>query len=537
MTLPDPDFDIPEGSQEADASLVRQEVSADQLAELRALSEESLFFFAKAILGYDWLTPHIHLPFCETLQDDAKSCVDIVLPRGWLKSTIASISYPLWMGVKDPNVRCLLAQNTFTNACKKLQSIKVQVETNGLLRALWPEVLPTRDCTWKTEALCLNRTKPHAENTFEAAGTRTKVTSRHYDLIIEDDTVAPDLDDLSVENVTPTKDDVDQAIGWHRLVPPLLVDPSRSKNVVVGTRWFVEDTHSWIQANEPHFEIITRACKEDENGNPSEQGEITYPERFDQPVLDRLRISMGSYMFTCLYLNIPVRSEDMVFRPEWFVKYQTESSPLMCYTSVDLAGDPVDSKGDPDYNVVMTCGKNLHTGLIYVLDYFHERCSPGELIDALFKHVRMYSPVKTIIEGVAYQKSIAYWIRERMSKTHTYFSFDLINQKRAKGTRIQQLQPMIENGIIQFRPTQVELMTELQSFPLGANDDLPDCLAMQIDSWAATALSSSKPRQDVTEGAPLEEAIESIHRRQTDVLTDGQELMKSLYAHEFVTMN
>lgn len=475
---------------------------------------ESLYFFAKGVLGFDWLTPEIHKPLCDKLQDQGLKRQRLVLPRGWLKSTMASVALPIWEAINNPNVRILIVQNTHTNACKKLAAIRACVEECGLFRMLWPELLPDKNCVWKTDALCLKRAKSNPESTFEAAGTRTKVVSRHYDVIVEDDTVAPDLDDLTETNFAPTKEDVDQAIGWHRLVPPLLVNPKTSRNIIVGTRWFVHDLLSWNQEHEPQFEGLTRACREDEKGVPDENGAVTYPERFDDEVLAELRNSLGPYMYSCLYMNKPVRSEDMLFHPNWFIYYEHESSPIITYTTVDLGGDPALTKGEPDYNVVMTCGKNVETGVVYVLDFWRKKANPGETIEAIFAHQARFHPVKVLVEGVGYQKNIVHWIRERMVAMSNYFNVEIVPQSRvAKETRIQQLQPMIEMGMIQFRRRHQELITEILAFPLGKNDDLPDALAMQIPLWAQTRAKHQQEVVRETEGVPLEEAIDEIRTR------------------------
>ena len=443
-------------------------------------------------MGFDWLTPRIHKPLCSLLESPQENTrLLICLPRGWLKTTLCSQAYPLWRAINNPNIRVLLVQNTFTNAVAKLQVIKKQVEGNELLRVLFPEIIPTPECTWKGESLCLNRTKAFAESTFEAAGTGTKVTSRHYDLIIEDDTVAPDLNDLGEMNLAPTKEQVEQAIGYHRLITPLL-NENHSKGqygqcIVVGTRWFQKDLISWVRDNEPHYKGYFRACRENDEGKPDAKGHLTYPERFDVDVLRDLESSLGPYMFSCLYYNLPVRSEDMTFHPEWIRYFDTEPKSLLCYTTVDPAGDPEDSTGPSDFTAVVTCGKNIYTGLVYVLEVSRERCSPGRLLSLLFDHVKRWSPVIAGVESVQYQKSLLYWARERMRKENCYFLIEPIrNNRMSKNARIRGLQPMLAAGSLLFRPHMTELVKELLSFPLGEYDDVIDALSMQLELWAST---------------------------------------------------
>jgi len=464
---------------------------------MRDLAKKSLFFFAKGVLGFDWLIPRVHKPLCDMIQDYKNNTRLLVcIPRGWLKTTICSQAYPLWRAINNPSVRVLISQNTFTNAVSKLMVIKQLVEENDLFRALFPEVLPDRSCRWKTDSLCLKNSSPNPESTFEAAGTNTQIVSRHYDVIVEDDTVAPDFTDLGEQNLAPTKQAVTQAIGYHRLMPPLLVDPKGGQIIVVGTRWFEKDLLSWVMQNEKNYACYVRSCRENAKGESDEDGELTYPERFDASVLNELCVSLGPYIFSCLYYNKPVRSSDMLFRLEWFSYYETPPANLICYTTVDAGGDPEVTDAEPDWNVVMTCGKKITTGKVYVLEYTREKCNPGRLLGIVFEHVRRYSPVKVGFETVQYQTSLIYWCKERMRKEGLFFLVEKIrNIKKSKGVRIAGLQPVFASGSLLIRSHMLELVNELLAFPLGANDDLCDVLAMQLEMWAATKIDTSEINQ------------------------------------------
>jgi predicted phage terminase large subunit-like protein len=494
-------------------------LSESQLADVRRRADDSLYFFIKGILGYDWLTPEVHLPLTLQLQDRSVTRQRVVLPRGWLKTTICSIGSPIHAVTKNHSLRFLLAQNTHTNALKKLSEIKSVIETNELFRAVYPDLRPSKTL-WRQDALCVERTSHAPEATFECAGVRTQITSRHYDEIIEDDTVAPDYNELGENALTPTKEDIEMAIGWHRLVMPLLVNPKTSRNIIVGTRWFEKDLISWNAENEPSFVAYERAVRETD-GQPDENGRIVYPQRFDAEVLAQLAASMGPYLFSCLYMNKPMRSKDMVFQLDWFSYYDTEPRDLITYTTVDLSGDPEDSKGTPDFNVVMTCGKDLTRGNIYVLDYWRGRCNPSEVIDQVFRHVRKWHPVKVGVEAVAYQRSMCYWIKERMRKDGSYFFVEPITPGRThKNQRIQQLQPLVHAGVLKFRHHHQELVSELLSFPLAKNDDLGDTLAMQLPMWAQTHSAEEARRMEANDPFTLEGLIDELRSR-TKGLTKG----------------
>jgi len=433
----------------------------------------------------------------------------VELPRGWLKSTVCSIAFPVWCAVKQPNFRCLIVHNTHTNACSKLKVIKGIFEKNHLFRALWPDLLPTSDCVWKTEALCINRPKEFDAATFEAAGRGTQVTGRHYNLIIEDDTVAPEDSDFQGRVILPTSEDVEQAIGWHVASKPLLVDLARDRIIVVGTRWFERDLLSWIQEEEGSlYEIYRRYDRE--NGVP------VYPERFNDDVLKMLEVELGPYIYSCLYRNQPLRADDMTFKEKWFEYYETPPQSLICYTSVDPAGDPESAKGKKgDFNVVCTTGKDVNTGRVYVLDYSRERCNPGKLISLIFEHVKKYSPVKVAVESNAYQNTLQYWLRERQQKNGVHFLVESFSQSKIKKSqRITGLQPLFASGTIWIKKWMVELRTELMAFPYGKTDDVVDALASQLPLWRVTPV---KDKVKTSESNPFtfESAVRELQERVT----------------------
>jgi predicted phage terminase large subunit-like protein len=509
-----------------------QTLTPELLAAVRTRAEGDLYFFAKCVLGFDKLNSRIHRPLCRLLelhgpydrmaprltppwreyrvaicQAFRKMGVErrewparlqrirfrgiqrlmIKMPRSWFKTTLCSIAYPLWRAVRNSNYRSLLAQNTATNARAKGMALARVVEGCELFRLLWPSLLPTKAEKWSEDGRCMRRTKPYAESTFEFVGTRTQVTSRHCDDVIEDDTVAPDKDDLSGEVVLPNPVDIAQAIGWHKLVQPLFDDLRTGRNIIAGTRWFVLDLLRWVEDNEKDFVVFQWAVREDLNGQPSTGGVLVWPEHAGEEELAHLAAALGPYLYSCLFMNTPVTVEQMLFRPDWFRFYDTEPTGLMVFTTVDPAGDPAESKGLPDYNVVLTCGKDQHDGKIYVLDYTRERCSPGRLLDIIFDHRKRWQPVTIGLELVAYEKSLKYWIKQRQNSESDFFAITTVNQsKRSKSAKIRGLQPAFAQGMVWIRHWMTELHNELCQYPLAPHDDLADALAMQLELWRLT---------------------------------------------------
>lgn len=466
-------------------------LTIEQVKTLRVKGKSSLFFLAFGILGFNDLTKEIHRPVCQKIQNyKVNRRIKVTLPRDWFKSSICSVAYPLWRAINDPNVRILIVQNSYGNASKKLQSIKQIVEKNEIFRALFPEILPNNKCRWTKDCLEFNRTEAHPEGTIEAAGTGTATVARHYDCIIEDDTVVPDVDAMGGLMQQPTAMDIEKAIGWHKLAHPLLLHPSESQIIVVGTRWAERDLLAWLDEFAPNYLSITRAVRENDKGESAtpENGGKAVWSRFNDAVLDELAsdASIGPYMFASLYMNNPTDAVNQIFKREWFNDHYYVDAPknLAICMSVDPSTSEMDQAADPDYCVIMTTGVDVKSGDIYVLDYVRERLNPGQLVEAIFNQYRVFKPLLVKIESIAYQRTLNWYIKKMMEQLNIYFTIDEIkNLRGSKIDRIKGLQPYFSAGKIYIKSTMSELERELLSFPKAAHDDIADALCMQIDFW------------------------------------------------------
>ena len=448
---------------------------------------ESLFFFARGILAMKDLTFDIHKPICDALQDAANKRLMIMLPRDWFKSSLGSIAFPIWCAINNPNIRILIAQNSFTNACKKLNNISEIFEKNQLFRACYQSILPTSSCNWSKECLTVNRSITAPEGTFEAAGIGTSITSRHYDIVIEDDTVTPDKDALTGQMAQPTKAEIEKAIGWHKLVHPLLINPKVSRIIIIGTRWAPGDLLGYIIDNCHEYKVISRAVRE-RDGVPCTKldGGVPVWDRFDDETLDNLERDLGPYIFNSLYMNNPTEAANQKFKRDWIQYYSNlPAVPLAYFTSVDPAPSDSDMTEDPDYSVVLTTAINPKTMQIYVVHYDRGRFDPGELIDLIFYHNRTYRPVKVMIEGIAYQRTLGFWTQYKQRMLNEFFNVEVLKSyTSSKAHRILGLVPFFSNNRIMIKPSMPELENELLMFPsYRVHDDIIDALSMHAPEW------------------------------------------------------
>jgi len=162
----------------------------------------------------------------------------IVVPRGCFKSTLCSISYPIWLLINDFNHRILLDSELYSNSSKFLREIKGHL-TSKHMTDLFGEFYS--DVNWRDGELTIKqRTKVFKESSITCSGIGAQKTSQHYDTIIADD-----LNSLD-NSQTP---ELREKVLSHFKMYISLLEPG-GKLIVVATRYAEQDVVGYILDSE-----------------------------------------------------------------------------------------------------------------------------------------------------------------------------------------------------------------------------------------------------------------------------------------------
>lgn len=203
----------------------------------RQLYLSSFYHFAKYCLGNKDLVPHVHGKMCKAFEEETLRKL-LCVPRGTMKSTVASVSYPMWRLLKNPNLRILLDSQLYTNSTTFLREIKGHYERNEKFRHFFGDWVGS---VWSEgEIIVRPRTSIKKEPSIAASGIGAQKTSQHYDLII--------ADDLSSYDNCKTREHAEKVINHYRLYTSLL-DPG-GEIVVIGTRYSELDIIGFIIEHE-----------------------------------------------------------------------------------------------------------------------------------------------------------------------------------------------------------------------------------------------------------------------------------------------
>lgn len=198
---------------------------------------DSFYHFAKYCLGYKDMVPHVHGKMAKVLQEPTPNKL-ICVPRGTFKSSVASVAYPIWRIIHNPNIRILIDSQLYSNATNYLREIKGHFESNEKFRYLFGDYVGR---TWNdSEIIVSKRSIMKKEPTVVASGIGAQKTGQHYDLCIGDD--------LSSYDNCKTFESAQKVINHYKLYTSLL-DPGGEK-VIIGTRYSEVDIIGHIIKNE-----------------------------------------------------------------------------------------------------------------------------------------------------------------------------------------------------------------------------------------------------------------------------------------------
>ena len=438
--------------------------------KLKKLGETNLLVLATRILGYPPFGKiHRNLEmFMEGAISQGRAI--ILLPRKHLKTTLITIAWTIQQLIKNPNLRFFITNERADNAKSFLREIKTQLEKNELFRELYGDWVNVKEKWTETQIIIKPRDLTAKEPTIQTGSVDTSLVSQHYDRIISDDLVS--------RNNTGTRDQMEKVKQYWRDLISLLEEGGFQ--VDIGTRWHFDDMHGWLIENNPDWPQFIRSCY-------NEEGVPIFPLKFTKESLARTREEIGSYDFSCLYMNNPVDDESAAFKRSQMENRFTEADlvgkKLTTFITIDNAPS---SKDHTDFIGVIVNSVDRE-GNWYVRWVERVRGNTPTLIDKIFQLEAYWKPEMIGVEQKAFEDLIRPYIDQEMRRKNRFFSIcELKDQKKRKETRIKgRLQGRFESKSIFLRKDPEDdtekLVDELIRFPKARYDDLADALQYQQD--------------------------------------------------------
>ena len=461
---------------------------------LRDCASQDLFFLCYFFLRLDFMNNDFHVPRIYEVQDDHADTLDL-WPREYGKSTIITKATTIFDIIKDKErTHCIFS---FNRAIAKgfLRDIKTELETNELLKKVFPadggdewfnifyEKPDRQSVKWsEDDGIVVKRRSIRREATLEAWGlTDGQPTSKHFDDIIYDDCVTQDT--------VNTPEYIEKTERGYRM--SLNLGRRGGTKRLIGTIYNFGDLYS--KQKKAGLLKVREYPAEDEFGNP------VYLTREE---LNKKRAEMGVYVYNSQMLMRPVADESKKFKLEWLSYF--EKQPRGNYY---IICDPAGSKEKrSDYSVfwVMCVDSMMNR---YFVDCIRDKMNLGEKWRALRGLVEKWKPLNVGYEKYGMQNDIEYF-QEKMMMESFFFKLTALrggSGGRVKG-RVDVLMPMFEDRKIHlpkympFRQNDGKVVDIIQSFiseeylefPHCTHDDMIDCMARCTDE----GLGVSYPNQN-----------------------------------------
>jgi len=447
------------------------------------------------------------------------------VPPGTMKSMIVSVFFNAWVwGPKGkPHARFLATSHNERNSTRDNLKCRRLIESDWYQKRWGDKVKLTGDQNAKTKF----------ENTatgFREAAPFTSMTGVRADYVILDDPMSVD-DALSDK----TRDSIN--LTFREALPTRLNNPDSSAIIVIMQRLHEDDTSGVILSGDFGYEHLclpmrfdpSRKCEtsigfEDPR---TEEGELLFPERFPEWVVQRDETIMGPVATAGQMQQMPVPRGGSILKRDYWQLWEEEKYPAFEFVlaSADTAytekeeNDPtgftiwgVFREGKYGYPRVMLIwawakhcelhGKPLErlqgeTKKAY--DVRNMKADAWGVVEWIAYSCRRYQVDKLLIEAKASGLTVA----QEMQRLYREdgWSIQLVKPVGDKVARAHAVEPSFAAGLIYAPDTEwaEKVISQAEVFPKGKHDDLVDSSTQALQFLRQNGLIAHNFEEDAVD--------------------------------------
>lgn len=436
--------------------------------------------------------PYIHGWHIDTISEHLEAVTNgeitrllINVPPGMMKSLSCSVFFPAWeWGPKNlQHLRYVAGSHSQTLA------IRDNVKTRRLISSDWYQK------RWRINLMHDQNAKIKFENDKlgfrEALATDSMTGARGDRLIIDDPhSVAGACSDAKRQTT----------LDWFcHAAQTRLNNPKKSAIIVIMQRLHQKEVSGYILKKELGYEHLMLPMEYEPKRkcytgigfeDPRKiEGELLFPERFPEKVVEDYREVMGSLAFAGQMQQSPAPSGGSIFKEEWFNFYTN----LKKYSRVVISWDTgFKTKELNDPSVATVWGEHPHG--YDQLEVVRERLSYPDLKKRAISLSNKWSSDKYLFTGNVLLVTL---IEDKASGQSLIQDLQLeklniipINPDNDKITRASTCSPQVEAGLVFLKddaPWLQAYMDEMLTFPNVAHDDQVDSTS-QFLNWVSSGV-------------------------------------------------
>lgn len=432
----------------------------------------------------------------------------IEAPRGHAKSTTFTFKDTLHAAIYQYKHYVIILSDSSDQADGFLGDIKTELEDNLLIKEDFGKL---EGKVWKANVILLS-----SGVKIESIGSGKKIRGRRHkqwrpDLLV--------MDDVENDENVNTPDQRKKLASWFYKAVSKAGD-TYTDIVYIGTLLHYDSLLAKV-ANNPQYKTVkyrgvisfasnqslwnawekiftnlfndnrleeAKAFFEMNKEEMLEGTEVLWEQKLSYYDLMVVKLSEGDASFNSEIQNDPIDPDNCTFNEEWFDFYNEETinfrtSEFMFFA----ANDPSLGKNKKsDTSAIIVIALNIRTGYIYILVASIERRKPDVIIDdaiAINRRLKIdYGKGVQVfgVEDVQFQSFFKDVMAKKSAEIGEYLPIEAVKSSTNKDLRIQSLQPFVKNGYIKFNKKHQSLINQMKEYPMGKNDDAPDCLEMVV---------------------------------------------------------
>ena len=435
------------------------------LAGVRALCLIDRFYLlVKVCKRVDLIHPWIYAR-CREVETAPDGFIDL-WGREHGKSSLITFGGAIQRILQDPEITIGIFSHVNTIASDFLRQIKVELETNALLKSAFPDILwdaPHKEAQrWSVEGgIIVKRKGNPKEATVEASGlVDGQPIGKHYKLRIYDDIVT----DKSVA----TPEQIEKTTNAYSLSQSLGM--IGGDMWVVGTRYSYSDTYEWVLKRGALKARIYPATHDGTKDG--------HPVYFTRKEWKKRILNNTDNDIACQYLQNPLSGQARMFDIEDLQYYEIRPSTLSVYVMCDPARSK--KKGSANTAIVVVgvdyaSNKFLLDGMNHKMD-LKERWENFASMYVRWSRVPGVQQVKMGYETFGAQADMDYFTEQMKLPNMPRFEIhELAWPREGEGSkidRVQRLTPDLRSKKLFLPyPTDDQRLTRMQREMLGAGYD------------------------------------------------------------------
>lgn len=441
-------------------------VSEDQIATYKKL-RGSLEVFARTFFEEMMYsdTPKFHREIYDYLLSEER--VALAAPRGFAKSTIVCVFYPLWMAMLMVRRDILIISASETLAVEFLRKIRMEICGNEKLKALFGDQQSDK---WTENHIVLR----NGVN-IRAKGAGGQIRGFRPDCIL--------LDDIETDEGVESEEQRKKLKDWlfkaclNTLLP-------KGQLVIIGTLIHPLSVLGDLLET-PREGWIRKKYRAYVDGVEKEGHEL-WPKARPHVWLQQRKGEIGSWAFAAEFMNDPKMDDSAPIKQEQLRYWRELPRQFSCVITVDPAYSE-DEKSD--YKVASCVGIDQNQNR-YLLEYIRTHDATGEFIDGALNMFLRYRGLITAL-GVPdsgtekeFFRSFCNRATERklsppiVSLKNTFVDASTGTSIRNKKKRvIASLQPLFEQGRYYINENHIEARDELLTIGSSRWDDIVDTMS------------------------------------------------------------